>query len=152
EHRRRWRLILLRQTNLGRFAVIPLEGEVRRPHTEPAGGDLLEVVVTGLDPELERVERIGEANGDAHVVAIELLAQRDVSHLNLREFSFLDLHRSAIEVVRLQNHSWTELGCRVESIRPRNRVGPQRGLRSAVGYHLENVQTTEGVQFRTKSQ
>ena len=83
EHRRRWRLILLGQTNLGRFAVIPLEGEVRRPHTEPAGSDLLEVVVTGLDPELERVERIGEANGDAHVVAIELLAQRDVSHLNL---------------------------------------------------------------------
>src|SRR5207253_8880140 len=145
EYGLRRRLILLWQTNLRCLPVIPLEREVRRSHAEPTSGDLLKVVVTRLDPELHRVEWIGEANRDTHVIAVELLAQRDVRHLNLREFPFLDLHRSAIEVIRLENHRRTELRCRVQTIRPGNRVGPQRRLRSTVGDDLEDVQTTDRI-------
>src|ERR1043165_4948035 len=75
------RLILLRRTNLGRLAVIPLEGEVRRPHAELPLRDLLEIVVARSDLELHLIERISEANRDTHVVAIELLPHGDVGHL-----------------------------------------------------------------------
>src|SRR4051794_40878842 len=86
---RRWRLLLLRQTYLWRLAVVPLEGEVRGAHAELTGGDLLEVVVAGADPELHGVERILEPNRDAHVVAIELLSHCDVGHLHRRESTLL---------------------------------------------------------------
>src|SRR3954464_4674178 len=102
EHRRR-RLILLREAYLRRLAVIPLEREVRRPHSEPASRDLLQIVVASLDPEFHGVEGILEADGNAHVVTIELLADGDRSHLHRRELSVLDFHWSAIEVVALQN-------------------------------------------------
>src|SRR5947208_2449357 len=100
-----WRgLFLLRQPDLRRLAVIPLEGEVRRSHSESARGDLLEVLVTRLDPELHGVERILEADGDTHVVTVDFLADGDRGHLHRRKFALLDFHRSAIEVVGLENY------------------------------------------------
>src|SRR3954464_658630 len=121
EHRR-WCLLLLRQTYLGRLAVVPLEGQVRGAHTELPGGDLLEVVVPGPDPELHGVERILEPNRDAHVVAIELLPDRDVGHLHRRESTLLDFHRRAVEVVRLEYHRRIHLRRGVEAVRPRHGV------------------------------
>src|SRR6266480_2765032 len=149
----RWRrLILLRQANLGRLAVVPLEGQVRRPHAELALRYLLEVVVAGLDAELHLVEGIGEANSNAHVVAIELLAKSDVRHLEGGELPLLDLHRSAVEIIRLENHRRTQLGRGVEASRPGNRVGAQRRLRSAISDHLEDVEAGKCVQLGAETQ
>src|SRR5689334_6359679 len=122
------RLILLRLTNARWLAVVPLECEVRRADTELPLRDLLQIVVTRFDLELHLIERVREANRDAHVVAIQLLPQCDVGHLEGRELALLDFHRTAIEVVRLQNHRRIELRRRVESCRPRDRVRPERRL------------------------
>src|SRR5256885_11618750 len=149
---RRCRLILLRLTNPGWLAVIPLECEVRRAHAEPPLRDLLEIVVTRLDLELHLVERIREANCDAHVVAIELLPDGDVRHLEGGELALLDLHRTAIEVVCLQNHRRIELRRRIETCGPRDRVRSEGRLGSTIGYHLEHVQTAQRIELRPKAQ
>src|SRR5207237_2569718 len=98
---RRWlRRLLTWRANLRRLPVIPLERQERRPHSEPASGDLLQVVVACLDPELQRVEWIGEANGHAHVVTIESLPQSDVGHGEWPELRRLDCHSPAVERAR----------------------------------------------------
>src|SRR6266480_3554059 len=144
------RRLILWQTNFRRLSVIPLECHVGRPHTESPRGYLLEIVVTSLDPELHRVERILDAHCDAHVVTIELLAKREGRHLHSREPSFLDLHRRAIEVKRLENYRRVHLRSGVEPIRPGNGVRRQRRLRATVRHHLEDIESAEGVELGTK--
>ena len=79
-------------------------------------GDLLKVVIAGLNPEMHCVERIRETHRDAHIVTIDLLAERDVRHLHRGEASLLDIDRRTVEVVRLQCHRRTQLRGSVEAI------------------------------------
>src|SRR6266446_7656624 len=72
EHRRRGLILLLGQTNLRRLSVVPLKRHVRRLYTEMSVRDLLQIVIAGLDPKMHRIERVGEAHRDAHVVSIDL--------------------------------------------------------------------------------
>src|SRR5579859_5474094 len=78
EYRRWLSRLFPGRPNLGRLTEVVLEGEVGSAHTKAPRRGLHEVLVAGRDAELHGVEWISEAHRDAHVVAIQLLADRDV--------------------------------------------------------------------------
>src|SRR6266566_4840023 len=152
EHWRWLSRLLFRSTDLRRLPVVPLERHPRRAYAELARRDLGEVVVTGFDTELHRVEWIGEADRDAHVVAIELFPQCDVGHLQRGEAALLDVHRCAIPVVRLERHRRVDLTRNVEPIGPGYRVRRESRLRAAIRHHLVDVEPSEAVESWSEAQ
>src|SRR5260221_4185246 len=113
---------------------------------------LNDVVVANLHPEPRRVERIHEAQCDRRVVAIQLLPHREVHVLHRVELATLDLHRRAIEVVRLNQERRRDLRRRVEPRRPCDRVRSNDALRATVRHHLEQIEAREAAQLRTEAQ
>src|SRR5688572_15828591 len=88
---RRWSGVLRRRTKLRRLSKVVLEGEEGCPDAELPRRRLHDAGIASAYPESVGVERIREAHADARLVPVELLANREVGHLEARELTALDL-------------------------------------------------------------
>src|SRR5215212_1504372 len=95
-------LILSRLPHSRRTTKVVLERQVRRSNAELARGELSQVVVTRLDLEADRVERILESQTECSLPLHQLLTDREIRPVLSREAATLDVHWRAVEVSPLK--------------------------------------------------
>src|SRR5687767_6602483 len=76
--------------HLGRTPEVVLEGQEDEADVRVALRELDDLVVTSADLEAQRAERIVHAQRQRRLVAVQLLAQRDIARVLGLEAAFLD--------------------------------------------------------------